>query len=123
MSISISHLFEMKIFIHIGGFYMVFMWFVSSYCKPDRRLILDTDIGECSVDDVADDINALIFMGLHLKPVLSFLTTTTTPALCLFHLIFQMTLVGKNFAELSSRRTAIVATIMLKAQVKKIRQP
>lgn len=43
---------------------MVFMWFVSSYCKPDRRLILDTDIGECSVDDVADDINALIFMSL-----------------------------------------------------------
>ena len=43
---------------------MVFMWFVSSYCKPDRRLIVDTDIGECSVDDVAADINALVFMGL-----------------------------------------------------------
>ena len=43
---------------------MVFMWFVSSFSKPDRRLIVDTDIGECSVDDVADDINALILMGL-----------------------------------------------------------
>ena len=43
---------------------MVFMWFVSSFSKPARKVILDADLGECEIDDVTDDINALIFMGL-----------------------------------------------------------
>ena len=43
---------------------MVFMWFVSSFSKPNRKVILDADLGECDIDQVTDDINALIFMGL-----------------------------------------------------------
>ena len=43
---------------------MVFMWYVSSYNKSCRKVILDTDIGDCGIDQITEDINALILMGL-----------------------------------------------------------
>ena len=43
---------------------MVFRWFISTFNKSSRKVILDSDLGSCEIDDIVEDINKLTFIGL-----------------------------------------------------------